>query len=154
MSRERVLLPLAQALILQNKTEALLKEIDPGIIGGHEAAVLHGVRARAHLMLRQFDQAEQEIEKALAIEPKSASALVTMSQVLQAKGKLAEAEQAVDQALAANPDLVEAHVQKGSLRQAQGDFTQALAEFNRALTLDAGNVSALLGRAQTRAIIR
>ena len=85
MSRERALLPLAQALILQNKTEALLKEIDPGILGGHDAAVLHGVRARAHLLLRQFDQAEQEIDKALAIEPKSGSALVTMSQILQAR---------------------------------------------------------------------
>ena len=73
-----------------------------------------------------------------------------MSQILQAKANSPKAEQAIDQALAANPDLVDAHVQKGGLRQAQGDFTQALAEFNRALTLDAGNVSALLGRAQTR----
>ena len=70
-----------------------------------------------------------KIDKALAIEPKSGPALVTMSQVLQSQGKLAEAEQAVDQAIAASPDLVDAHVQKGALRQAQGDFTQALAEF-------------------------
>ena len=55
MTRERALLPLAQALILQNKTEALLKEIDPAIIRGHDAAVLHGLRARANLMLKQLD---------------------------------------------------------------------------------------------------
>ena len=57
MARERALLPLAQALILQNKAEALLKEIDPAIIRGHDAAVLHGLRARAHLMLKQWDAA-------------------------------------------------------------------------------------------------
>ena len=90
-----------------------------------------------------------EIDKALAIEPKSGPALVTLSQVLQSKGKFGEAEQAADQALAASPDLVDAHVQKGGLRQAQGDFTQALAEFDRALALDAKNVGALLGRAQS-----
>src|SRR5262249_9736694 len=121
ISWQRVLLPLAQALILQNKTEALLKEIDPGIVAGREAAVLYGLRARALLMKRQFDLAEQEIDKALATEPKSASDLVTKSQLLQAKQKFPEAEQAIDQALAAKPDLIEAHVQKGSLRQAQGD---------------------------------
>ena len=75
---------------------------------------------------------------------------MTLSQVLQSQGKFDEAEQAIDQALAISPDLADAHVQKGGLRQGQGDFTQALAEFNRALTLDAGNVSALLGRAQAR----
>src|SRR5450755_1192724 len=53
MSRERVLLPLAQALILQNNAAALLKEIDPDIVRGHDAAVLHDVRARAYLILRQ-----------------------------------------------------------------------------------------------------
>ena len=155
ISRERVQLPLAQALVLQNKAEALLKETDPGIISGHEAAVLHGLRARAHLMLGQSDQAEQEIGKALDIEPKSASSLLIMSQILQAKGKLAEAEQAVDQALAANPRARRCPSSEGlSLRQAQGDATQALAEINRALTLDASNVKALLGRAQIQAVVR
>ena len=51
MARERLLIPLAQALILQNKSDALLKEIDAGILRGHDAVVLHGVRARAHLLL-------------------------------------------------------------------------------------------------------
>ena len=39
--------------------------------------------------LKQLDQAELEIDKALAIEPKSGPALVTMSQILQSKGKFA-----------------------------------------------------------------
>src|SRR5262249_20820887 len=75
MSRERAQLPLAQALILQNKADALLKDTDPGIISGHDAAVLYGVRARANLMLGRPDQAEQEIGKALAAEPKYGSLL-------------------------------------------------------------------------------
>ena len=89
---------------------------------GHDAAVLHGLRARANLMLKQWDEAEMEIDKALAIEPKSGPALVTLSQVLQSKGKFDEAEQAVDQALAASPDLVDAHVQKGASKAGARGF--------------------------------
>ena len=150
MARERGLVPLAQALILQNKSEVLLKEIEVGSLSGHDAAVLHGVRARAHLLLKQLDNAEMEADRALAIEPKSGRALVTMSEVLQRKGKLDEADRAVDQALTVDPDFVDAYVQKGRLRQQQGDYTQALAEFNRALSIDTGSVGGLLGRAQTR----
>ena len=106
-------LPLAQALILQNKTEALLKDTDPGILGGHDAAVIHSLRARAYLVLRQSDQAEQEVGKALAIEPKCSFRPGYHESSLQTKGKLAEAEHAVDQALAASPELIDAHVQKG-----------------------------------------
>ena len=148
ITRERALLPLAQALLLQNKADALIKEIDPAATRGNDAALLHALRARANLMLKQWDEAESEIEKSLVIQPKSGTSLVILSQVMQSKGKFAEAEKAVDQALAANPDLVDAHVQKGALRNAQGDFTQAVAEFDRALSLDPKSASALLGRAQ------
>ena len=154
MARERALLPLAQALILQNKAEALLKEIDPGTLRGQDAAVLYGVRARAHLLLKQLDQAEMEIDKALTIEPKSGPALITMSQVLQSKGKFDEAEQAADQALAANPNLVDAHVQKGGLKQGQGDFTQALADFDRALALDAKECQRPIGPRPISRVLR
>ena len=121
MSRERAMVPLAQALMLQQKNEVLLKDIDPALLQGHDAALLHGIRARAQLMLRHFDEAEAEVGKALAIDPKFGAALVTRSQILQAQGKLAEAQQAIDSALAANPDYVEALVQKGSLLAQQGD---------------------------------
>ena len=86
ISRERVQVPPAQALILQNKAEALLKDTDPGIINGHDAAVLYGVRAQANLVLGHADQAEQEAGKALAIEPKSGSALLIVSESTSSKG--------------------------------------------------------------------
>ena len=123
LSRERAMLPLAQALMLQQKAEALLKDIDPDLLHGHDAAVLHEIKARAQLMLKQMDDAEAEVDKALAIDPKFASALVTRSQILQSQGKLPEAEQAVDQAVTMSPDLVEALLQKGSLLQQQGDVS-------------------------------
>ena len=126
LTKQRAMMPLAQALLLQNKAEALLKEIDPAITSGHDAAVLHGLRARANLVLNQWDAAQEEVDKALAIEPKSGPSLVILSQLLQNKGKFSEAEQAADQALAASPDLIDARVQKGVLQQAQGDFKQAL----------------------------
>ena len=148
MPRERVMLPLAQALFLQQKSEALLKDIDPNLLHGHDAAVLYGVRARAQLMLRHMGEAEAEVNKALAIEPKLGPALVTRSQILQSQGKLPEAQQAIDSALAVSPDFVEAIVQKGNLLEQQGDAQQAITEFSRAIKLDAKNLAALIGRAQ------
>ena len=57
MSRERVMLALAQALMLQQKSEALLQDIDPDLLHGHDGAVLHGIMARAQLMQTHIDEA-------------------------------------------------------------------------------------------------
>lgn len=147
MPRDRVLLPLARSLILKNDPEAVLREIEPEDKSDRSAAQLYRLRAVAHIMRQAIDQAEQEIKKALAIEPKSAPILVTQSQILQARGQMAEAEKAVEEALGLSPDFVEALVQKGEVRRAQNDHKQAVAHFDRALEKRADHNRALLGRA-------
>ena len=69
MPRERLLIPLAQALILQNKSEVLLKETDAGSLRGHEAgAVVAGVAAYEHTAARPYGICGDDCDPADAVE--------------------------------------------------------------------------------------
>ncbi len=85
------------------------------------------------------------LERALALQPNHAGALVNTGNVLSLMGRLPEAIAAYDRALAVRPDA-ESLVNRGYALQSLNRPAEALASFERALTLEPRNIQALYRR--------
>ncbi len=92
-------------------------------------------------------------ERALAVLPDHAEALVNRGVALSRLGRIAEAAEATEQALAAEPNRVGALLNAARYRYTLGDTERALTHAERALRLDPGRADAwfLAGVADARA---
>jgi tetratricopeptide (TPR) repeat protein len=115
--------------------------------GGTSAAVAsHGRRAEAEMWFERGLQLEQEgapldeviqtYQKALAIDPASAGALVNLGTVYFNARAWREAERYYRDALAADPEYALAHFNLGNLFDEMGERAKALQHYQTALRLN------------------
>lgn len=133
---------LADALLKQGNNAGLLKET-----AASKDPVIWSLRGDAQLALNQRPAARQEYERALAAQPKLASALIGKARLAVLDNDPATAQKFAEQALAAQPQDVDAWLFKGDLARLQQQPEQAASAYDQALALQPNNVAALLRRA-------
>ena len=127
---------LAQAYLLQRKSNDLLDDIKPEEFQGKERALLYVARSDAYMALEQYDNAEAEIQKALAAADDVDESHLGYSRLLQRRGEIEKSESEVDIALSIDPDDSSSLYQKGELRRIQGDPQGAIEVLSRAIELN------------------
>jgi protein O-GlcNAc transferase len=107
--------------------------------------------ARQLLALVRFQEgrdqdALNQIEAALALQPDAAEALATRGNILIRLRRLEDALASFDRAIVRKPDYAEAFYNRGNCRQYLGRHEEAVADYSRALALSPGYEPALTNR--------
>src|SRR3984957_2767514 len=102
--------------------------------------------ALVHFQEGRDQDALNQIEAALAIQPDAAEALATRGNILIWLKRLDEALASFNQAIAKKPDYAEALYNRGNCRQYLGQHEDAVADYSRALVLNPGSEPALTNR--------
>ncbi|BCX88707.1 hypothetical protein MIN45_P1076 [Methylomarinovum tepidoasis] len=134
LAKEAVLLPLAQALLLQGKNQQILDEIDiPPNLPPHVQATLAAYRGNAWLALGKADKAKAEYDRALELDPKNPRGKLGLARLAAAKGDTDKALGLVEEALQVAPEdgllwrfEAELHRRHGELKQAEEAYTKAI----------------------------
>lgn len=126
MSRERLLLPLLRALLLQGKSLRLLDETVVASFSDPERqAQLAALRGMGHLGLGDRAAAKQAFEQALALIPGQIDALLGQARLALAEGRAADARALLGEATRRHPESAEAWEQLAALDFADADYAAA-----------------------------
>ncbi len=82
-------------------------------------------RAAVYSRLGRPDEAQRDLETALAWEPGSVNALIALGDLLRAKGEVDKARQSYEQAVALMPGLPTGYLRLGELASEQGNLEEA-----------------------------
>lgn len=100
--------------------------------------------AQAALLRGEVPQAQQDLEQALALNPRDAVAYSLRSDIALVQNRKAEALAAAEQAIAVDPASSTGYLSLSLARQAEFDLDGALAAVRQALERDPANVRALV----------
>ena len=112
---------------------------------GESSPEIHNNLARIHVRAGDLDEAEAEFQKALALNPHDADALLGLSGLAAMKGNRGRAEHLVKVALATNPDFPPALAQLGDLRRDAGDLGECVRLYREAVALHDASPGLYLG---------
>jgi tetratricopeptide (TPR) repeat protein len=97
---------------------------------------LHNNMGRIHLRNGDVDEAQEEFQKALALDQNNAEALLNLASIQQGKGQSARAQHLIERALAVDPNSIGALAQLAELKRDEGDVDGAIRLFGEALAID------------------
>ncbi|MEN3974100.1 XrtA/PEP-CTERM system TPR-repeat protein PrsT [Emcibacter sp. SYSU 3D8] len=140
---------IGEALLLQGKHAAVLKEINPQGVDPEQRSAAMALRGRAYLGLERFDEAQAAFEAATQLAPRSVTAKIGLARVLVQRKQNAKALALIDEALTLDPDFTGARILKGEMQRMAQQLEPALATFSTVLKANSRNVEARLGRAAT-----
>lgn len=132
--------PMTEAEI--EETFALVEKFSAALTGNKNRAVDYLARGILYSMLRNYESAVADFDKALELMPDYSVALMgkayAQSMLLQNDKDLRASAiiELYDKALTQNPMLVYAWYNKGNLYYASGDFRQAEENFSKAISLN------------------
>lgn len=95
--------------------------------------------ARALIILRRLEKAEQLLNRALEIDPESEITHHLLAAMYRAKGAYAAALQEIDEAIRMAPNSGSAYALRGSILSKMGRLEAALAAYRESIRLDARN---------------
>jgi putative PEP-CTERM system TPR-repeat lipoprotein len=144
---EQVLPLLGEAYLAQNKTDELLRALDPKGLQDDARAKVQVLRARAHLQRRDAAQAQGSLDEALALRPEMPEGLLVRAELLRQSKDVAGAEAIADRVLGKDPKNVQALLLKGDIRRSLGDLEGAVGFFGKAVAEHPNSVIGRLGRA-------
>ncbi len=148
LSSSQLVVPLGKAYLLQGKLKELLEELKPEPdFSNPLRAEVFVLKAQAHVMLGDLDDASHLLNRALEKAPKLLTALLVKARVAIRQGDLALSQQLVDQVLAQQSDNIEAWLIAGEIARLKDDFVAARKNYDKALALEPSNIPALLGQA-------
>ena len=104
-------------------------------------------RGLLHLRRRRFDEAAQDVRRALHAEPALVTAQPHLARALLGAGQVDEARKAAGASVRALPEEPLSHLVQCEVLRRAGDAPAAIAACSRAIALDPGNVTAWQGRA-------
>ncbi len=143
--KEQVLPVLAEALVASGQFSLLID--DYGAVKLTDApayASLLAWLAHAKAALGDINAATKTVDEALAVDPKSASAMITKARLAGLRNDLSAGIATMDALLAQDPNSDAAWVLKGELLQRQPDGTKAaMAAFEQALKIRPKNTQAM-----------
>ncbi len=149
LDEARMIVPLAQALLMQAKFDEVLSDIRSGNRGDKVEGEILLIRGQAQMSLGLKDDAESSLRRATGIRPDDPRPKIVLAQLLITKDALAAAERLADDAIQLAPEASDVWVLKGELRRLDDDLVGAVAYFSRALDIDPNDVTARLDRAAT-----
>ncbi len=148
LSSSQLVVPLGKAYLLQGKSKELLEELKSAAdFSNPLRAEVFVLKARAHVMLDDLDDASHLLNRALEKAPKLLVALLVKARVAIMQEDLALSQQLVDQVLAQQSDNIEAWLIAGEIARLKNDFVAARKNYDKALALEPSNIPALLGQA-------
>ena len=131
---ERWAAPLGRALLVTQQYDKLLETLSPGKTFEPKVNVrVNVLRGDAYRGLKQFEQARQSYNAALALDPKNPAALVGLAKLAAIANAPDSASHYVQQALIAAPDNPQAWVAKGDLAFDGGNFAGAESDYQKVL---------------------
>ncbi len=139
---------LVQSLILQGRFDEAMQQLDEaGSLSGADRIRALVLRGDSALGRGQLDEARDQYQQALALDPDDQSAGVgRLRLALMQKDREAAAKSA-DAFLARFPTNKDALLIRAELHRTAGENKEALALFDRALEIDPNNLMTRLGRA-------
>jgi Cu2+-exporting ATPase len=93
-------------------------------------------RAGAYQAKGDFDRAIADLDKALQLDPKLATALADRASIYRAEGDLDRAMADYDKAVAAQPKSAAVYLGRGEAYHAKNDLDRAIADYDEAIELD------------------
>lgn len=112
---------------------------------GESSPEIHNNLARIHIRAGDLGKAEAEFERALALHPHDADALLGKSSIAAMRGNRVKAEHLAKVAVASNPNFPPALAQLADLRRDAGDLAGCIQLYEQALSLHAAAPSRYLG---------
>ncbi len=110
-------------------------------------------RAGAYFSQGLFEQAIQDLDQAVKLNPNYARAFVHRGRVYRSIGQYDHAIQDFDRAIKLEPNYPHAFVERGSVYSRQGQHKRAIQDFDQAIRLDPASGSALNDRCLSRATV-
>ena len=147
LAEARMIVPLAQALLMQAKFDEVLGDIRSGKRGGKVEGEILLIRGQAQMNLGLIDDAETSLRRATGLRPDDPRPKIVLAQLLISKGALSAAERLAEASLLLAPQASEVWVLKGELRRLADDLDGAFDYFSRALDIDPNDMAARLDRA-------
>jgi tetratricopeptide (TPR) repeat protein len=120
-------------------------DVPPAAGATADSPEIHDNLARIHAREGRLDEAVAEFEKALALNPHDADALLGLAGIASLRGNRPRAEHLTQVALASNPDFPPALAQLAELRRDAGDLGEAIRLYREALALDDASPALYLG---------
>ena len=147
LGEARMIVPLAQALLMQAKFDEVLVDIRSGNRDDKVEGEILLIRGQAQMSLGLIDDAETSLRRATALRPDDARPKIVLAQLLMSKGALDAAEQFAEEAILLAPQASDVWVLKGELRRLADDLNGAVTYFSRARDIDPNDPAARLDRA-------
>lgn len=147
LAEARMIVPLAQALLMQAKFDAVLDDIRSGNRNDKVEGEILLIRGQAQMSLGLIDDAETSLRSATGLRPNDPRPKIVLAQLLMSTGALRAAERLAEEAIVLAPQAGDVWVLKGELRRLADDLDGAVAYFSRALDIDPTDVAARLDRA-------
>jgi tetratricopeptide (TPR) repeat protein len=107
-------------------------------------------RASAFMDAGQFEPALDDLDAALKLDPKSASALRSRGKCLARLGRQDEAFVDLDRAIELSRGDAEPFAQRGEINYAVGRFREALHDYEQALWIKSDHAGAMVGRGHAK----
>nr|WP_282571407.1 tetratricopeptide repeat protein [Methylonatrum kenyense] len=142
VSADRIYPSLSRALLWQQKPEQLLGTItvDDSMPAPLQAELL-AMHAEAHRQLRQTDRSDENLRKALAIDPDAVPALLVAGRLALDRGLLVEAKDYADEARNNAPQSAAAWLLTAQIQRTARDVSAAIDSYRQLLALDATDIS-------------
>lgn len=150
VSREALLVPLAEALNLQEKYQETVTLEGFEALPPSEQAIFMGYRGNALLGLKKPDEAKSEYESALALDPGTVSAKTGLARLAANKGDFGEAHRLLSEALARAPEDEGVWHSQGQVFLAEGKLSEAEESFSKAIEINPANTLEFVLRAMVR----
>jgi putative PEP-CTERM system TPR-repeat lipoprotein len=146
--KERWIVSLARAYLLQDKPKAVLDQIKPDEdLNDTLKAQVYGIRGLAQILLKQAEQAKESFDAALKLDSKASDALLGLAMLDVQQNQYQQAIEHANQSVATDPKNVSAWIVLGETKRLVGDLQGATDAFTKALDLQSFDIRARLGRA-------
>ncbi|MGB7404652.1 MAG: XrtA/PEP-CTERM system TPR-repeat protein PrsT [Pacificimonas sp.] len=144
----------AHAQILQNNVAEASDLLDPATIPPQFEAYASRLRGNIAFRNREFQEAEREFNRALALAPKDPATVNAVARFLGAIGEHEQGQQLVQGILRDRPGHVKTLIVMADMTRNAEGLEEALPYLNTAIEVDRNNVEALLERAATLGDLR
>lgn len=138
-AKAAILIARAKDSIEKNKLDAAVSDLAAAIKLEENNDAAYTQRARAYVLLKNFEAADVDAEKALSINPKNAEALNIRGVYKQSREQYDAAIADYTQVIAIKPGFVKAYLNRGTSFGAKDELEKSAADFRKVLELEPGN---------------
>jgi putative PEP-CTERM system TPR-repeat lipoprotein len=146
--KERWIVSLARAYLLQNDVKSVLEHIKPDEnLPAPVRAQIHGLLGTAYLAKSDKAKAQENFDAALKLDPAASEALLGLAMLEAQQSQYKKTIEYANRVLAKDGNNANARIILGEAKRLDGDLPGAIEAFGKALQFQPNDVRARLGRA-------